>query len=133
MHPIRSQCAVSVEGACGIKTLVFELAVIRTAENNVYAWTGDDNISFGKDHVPVDGVDGLCILTEWAEFRALDLEKAKDMMKDQVIFDGRNLLDQEDVENAGFTYFAIGKPTNGLVEQEGRPIYAILGNGKPKK
>ena len=77
----------------------------------------------------MEGADALCILTEWKAFSAIDLDKVADLLSEKVIFDGRNLLDQEAVEEAGFTYFAIGKPTNGLIADDYYPTYAILQNG----
>ena len=97
------------------------------AMDNARAELGEDNITYAKDmYEAIDGADALVILTEWGEFRELDLKKVKGMLKSPVIFDGRNLLDQAEVEEAGFTYYAIGKPTNGLGESDYRPNYAIL-------
>ncbi|HSX39927.1 MAG TPA: UDP binding domain-containing protein, partial [Candidatus Saccharimonadales bacterium] len=61
--------------------------------------------------------DALCILTEWDQFKELDVAKLKKMLAKKVIFDGRNLLDQKQVEAAGLIYFAIGKRTNGYNEE----------------
>jgi hypothetical protein len=47
-------------------------------------------------------------------------------MKGKVIFDGRNLLDKEEVQKSGFTYFAIGKRTNGGNYARFEGISAIL-------
>ena len=94
---------------------------------------GDNNITYCLDkYETMENADALCLLTEWDEFRKLDLTKVKQLLKAPVIFDGRNLLDKVKVEKAGFTYFAVGKVTNGLIEQDERPVYAILRNG-PKK
>ena len=67
-----------------------------------------------------------------ARLKELNLAKVKKLLKDNVIFDGRNLLDKEIVQEEGFTYFAIGRYTNALVEKEDSRVgksYAILGNG----
>jgi len=48
-------------------------------------------------------------LTEWDEFKELDLARTKSLMKKPILFDGRNLLKQKEVEGAGFVYFAFGK------------------------
>ena len=73
----------------------------------------------------------MFILTEWDQFKSLDLAKIKKLLKNSVIFDGRNLLNKKEVENAGFTYFAVGKRTNGLkhIAQTSDSTYAILVNG----
>ncbi len=94
---------------------------------------GESNIKYCLDaYEAMEQADALCLLTEWDQFRKLDLTKVKQLLKSPVIFDGRNLMDRDKVEKAGFTYFAVGKVTNGLIEQDERPVYAILRNG-PKK
>ena len=55
------------------------------------------------------GADILVILTEWNEFRALDLAAAKKVMKGSVIVDLRNALDPERARANGFTYFSVGR------------------------
>jgi len=52
--------------------------------------------------------DALMLVTEWPEFRISDFEVMKKLLKTNVIFDGRNLFEREDVEKAGFDYFNIG-------------------------
>lgn len=63
------------------------------------------------------GADAVVILTEWPEFAELDLLHAKESMKGKVIFDGRNVLDQESVEDMGFTYYCVGKRTNAYEKE----------------
>ncbi len=74
------------------------------------------------------GSDALFILTEWKEFAGIELDKVKSLLTSPVIFDGRNLLDRKKTEGAGFTYFAVGKRTNGVVKIDTRNLYqtAIL-------
>jgi len=57
----------------------------------------------------VNGADVLAIVTEWNEFRALDLQAAKDRMRDSVLVDLRNVLQPEAAEAAGFRYSSIGR------------------------
>lgn len=54
--------------------------------------------------------DVLVIVTEWVEFRTLDLDRLKQTMKQRIIVDLRNIYRREDVEAAGFTYECIGRP-----------------------
>ena len=54
--------------------------------------------------------DALVICTEWQEFRTPDFEKMADLMKGDVIFDGRNLYDLEWIANTPFRYYSIGRP-----------------------
>jgi len=52
--------------------------------------------------------DALLLITEWNEFRIVDCTKMCNVMKNKVIFDGRNIYDKKELENKGFTYFGIG-------------------------
>ena len=55
------------------------------------------------------GADALVIVTEWKEFRSPDLERMKSMMRQAVVFDGRNILNPRDARDAGFEYSGIGR------------------------
>jgi UDPglucose 6-dehydrogenase len=55
------------------------------------------------------GADALVIVTEWDEFRALDLEAIARSMRGKVLVDLRNVYDRRDAEEAGLTYFGIGR------------------------
>ncbi len=54
--------------------------------------------------------DALIILTEWNEFRQADLNKVKKLLKNPIIFDGRNVYDPAVMKKLGFKYFSIGRP-----------------------
>ncbi|CAL9121486.1 unnamed protein product [Musa textilis] len=57
------------------------------------------------------GAHGVCILTEWDEFRKLDYVKIyENMQKPAFIFDGRNVIDPQKLREIGFIVFSIGKP-----------------------
>ncbi|RLD31485.1 MAG: UDP-glucose 6-dehydrogenase [Bacteroidetes bacterium] len=53
-------------------------------------------------------VDGLFLITEWPEFKFPNLKKIKSLMKNPVIFDGRNVYDVAEMNELGFDYFGIG-------------------------
>jgi UDPglucose 6-dehydrogenase len=53
--------------------------------------------------------DALLVVTEWNEFRRPDFVRMRDLMKEAVIFDGRNLYEPEVMRKEGFTYYAIGR------------------------
>ena len=53
--------------------------------------------------------DAVIILTEWNQFRALDLEKLKSKMRGSLFADFRNIYNRDLAENAGFTYIAVGR------------------------
>jgi len=56
-----------------------------------------------------EGCDALMIVTEWNEFKQLDLKKLKTLLIAPIIYDGRNIYDPATVRAAGFTYRAIGR------------------------
>jgi UDPglucose 6-dehydrogenase len=58
----------------------------------------------------LDGADALVIVTEWKEFRSPDFERIRTMLKQPVIFDGRNLYEPEVPRSFGIEYSAIGRP-----------------------
>jgi UDPglucose 6-dehydrogenase len=55
-----------------------------------------------------DGADAVVLVTEWSEFRHVDLEDLKKRLKSKVLFDGRNIWDGARVREQGFTYYGIG-------------------------
>jgi UDPglucose 6-dehydrogenase len=56
-----------------------------------------------------EGADALLIVTEWDEFRVLDLERIKRIMRRPVIVDGRNIYDPKTMREAGFVYRGVGR------------------------
>jgi len=57
-----------------------------------------------------EGADALVIVTEWREFKQLNLEKVRKVMNRPLIFDGRNIYDPEKKRRLGFEYYSIGRP-----------------------
>ena len=70
-----------------------------------------DRIKYSENpYQTAKDASALLIVTEWNEFKELDLSKIKKLMKDPVIIDGRNIYDPEKVREIGFTYSSIGRP-----------------------
>ncbi|HPP63808.1 MAG TPA: UDP-glucose/GDP-mannose dehydrogenase family protein [Anaerolineales bacterium] len=59
------------------------------------------------------GCDALIVVTEWNEFKQLNLEKVKSLLKSPIIFDGRNIYDPKLMKEMGFEYRSIGRGFNG--------------------
>ncbi len=57
----------------------------------------------------LDGADALLLVTEWKQFWNPDLEVMRQRLKQPVVFDGRNIYDPEQMKQAGFHYFGIGR------------------------
>lgn len=69
-----------------------------------------DNIEYVKDNYEaLKEADALTIVTEWNEFRRPNFPKMKSLMKNPVIFDGRNLYEPREMREYGFTYYGIGR------------------------
>ncbi|MEM7492867.1 MAG: UDP-glucose/GDP-mannose dehydrogenase family protein [Pseudomonadota bacterium] len=58
----------------------------------------------------LDGADAAVIITEWDQFRALDLERVKSTLKGNVVVDLRNIYDPADMAKRGFDYTSVGRP-----------------------
>jgi UDPglucose 6-dehydrogenase len=63
----------------------------------------------GDPYALADGADGLVLVTEWDEFRHLDLGRMKASMRQAVMVDGRNIYDPATMRGLGFTYRGIGR------------------------
>ncbi|GMW02597.1 MAG: UDP-glucose 6-dehydrogenase [Candidatus Hydrogenedentota bacterium] len=63
-----------------------------------------------KNYDALSGADGLVIVTEWNEFRRPDYARMGEMMRERVIFDGRNLYTPGVLAKHGFRYYSIGRP-----------------------
>ncbi|MGN6602643.1 MAG: UDP-glucose dehydrogenase family protein [Ginsengibacter sp.] len=71
-----------------------------------------DKIKFGENQYDVlEDADALVIATEWSEFRTPDFNKIKSLLKNDVIFDGRNLFELYRMEECGFHYESVGRST----------------------
>jgi UDPglucose 6-dehydrogenase len=64
---------------------------------------------FGSSYEALEGADALVLMTEWNEYRSLDLRIAAEKMSGRVILDARNLLDPDIVREAGFEYRGTGR------------------------
>jgi len=64
----------------------------------------------GDAYEALDGADGVVILTEWNEFRALDLDRVKALLKRPLMVDLRNIYKPASMAAAGFTYVSVGRP-----------------------
>ena len=69
-----------------------------------------DIVTFcGDKYEALIDADGLVVVTEWPEFRVLNYHVLKKLMREKVIFDGRNIYDSEELMEHGFAYYSIGR------------------------
>ena len=64
---------------------------------------------FTSAYKAAEGADALAILTEWNEYRSLDLDRLKTILKSPVILDTRNVLDPHELADKGFKYQGVGR------------------------
>ncbi len=55
------------------------------------------------------GAHALVILTDWEEFRSLDLNRVRSLMRTPIIIDGRNIFEPAEMQAAGFEYYSLGR------------------------
>lgn len=70
---------------------------------------GDKIIYAKSSYDALENADFMLLLTEWNEFRRPDFDRVKDLLKEPVIFDGRNQYDGERLKQRGFEYHCVGK------------------------
>ena len=94
----------------GARVKAFDPAGVETARNLL------PTVTYGTDAYDcATGADALVIVTEWEEFRALDLADLKARMLRPIIVDLRNIYRSEDMQEAGFVYRSIGRGKEGML------------------
>lgn len=89
----------------GAKVKAFDPKAMETAK-----FYFEDKITYTKTaYESLEDADCMLLLTEWNEFRRPDFEKIKSLLKNHVIFDGRNQYDEKRLREKGFEYYQIGK------------------------
>jgi UDPglucose 6-dehydrogenase len=69
------------------------------------------NLRYVTDaYAAAEDADALLILTDWAEFSNLDIDRLNQALRYPIIIDGRNLYDPDIMVKHGFTYLSIGRP-----------------------
>lgn len=76
---------------------------------NVRKLFNDDLQYFTNPYEAADGADAVLIVTEWPEFRTPDFDRLNKILKNKVIFDGRNLYDLNVMRDLNYTYYSIGR------------------------
>lgn len=93
----------------GAKVAAFDPVAREQAEK---IFTG---IEFANDaYAAAEGADVLVIVTEWDEFRALDLDRIAAALRGKVLVDLRNVYDRTEAEEAGLTYYGVGRGRLGI-------------------
>jgi UDPglucose 6-dehydrogenase len=112
-----------------INGLLEKGAVVRVfdpkALGEARAFFGDEVTYCESSYAAVDGADALLLVTEWNEFRRPDFERMARLLKQPVIFDGRNQYDPEQMARRGYIYYCMGRaPMAAPARVEARAISA---------
>jgi UDPglucose 6-dehydrogenase len=79
-------------------------------------WLTDCKVSLAQYQYDVlKDADAMVLVTEWKRFRQPDFDAMKDLLREPVIFDGRNQYDPDALREAGFTYIGIGRSNTGPI------------------
>lgn len=98
----------------GAKIVAYDPEAMQNVKNLL-----GDKIAYGEDQYEVlDGANALLVLTEWSAFRNPDFNKMGKLLKDKVIFDGRNLYNMEKMAECGFYYNSIGRQQLGYLQPQ---------------
>jgi UDPglucose 6-dehydrogenase len=90
--------------AAGAKVRVFDPEAMKEAKRHL-----GDRVQFAVNALAAcEGTDGLLLVTEWSEFRHVDLDELKKLLKQPVLFDGRNIWDGDRARAQGYTYYGVG-------------------------
>ena len=93
--------------AAGAEVTVFDPEAMPNVKNII-----GDKIKYAKDqYEALEGADALLIATEWSVFRNPDFDKMDEVLKNKIVFDGRNLFDLEKMVDLGYYYNSIGRKT----------------------
>lgn len=77
------------------------------------------NVTLEEDPYSVaEGADALVVVTDWNEFKQLDMERVCRSMRRPVLIDGRNIYDPQTLQEMGFEYRGIGRGYNGAGNSE---------------
>jgi len=79
------------------------------AMENARSILGDSVSYAGSNYEALRGADALMLVTEWTEFREPDFDRMRDLMKQPVVFDGRNIFNPSKLRAKGFVYYGIGR------------------------
>jgi UDPglucose 6-dehydrogenase len=107
MREAPSRVIMEALWAAGATVQAYDPEAMQEVER-IYGQRADLRLVGTRDAALV-GADALIICTEWQHFRAADFEQLAQMLRDKVIFDGRNMYDPAKVASRGLTYYAIGR------------------------
>ena len=92
----------------GANVKAYDPVAMENAEREIRGVTLADNA-----YDVAEGADALVLLTDWNEFKQLDMARIKGMMREPLLVDGRNIYDPDAMRELGFVYRGVGRGYNG--------------------
>ena len=115
----------------GVRLRLYDPKAMESARE-VFPEQPERLVYFNDAYEAATTADAVAILTEWEEFRDLDLKRLKEVMTIPVIVDGRNLMDPHKVRTAGFEYLCMGRSVEcELPNEENTSAAAQIGSTGP--
>lgn len=106
----------------GGKVQAFDPKAMQVAKSLVPA----DNVTLAENqYAALKDVDALLLVTEWKPFKYPDIKQMQQLMRQRIIFDGRNQYDPDHIREAGFEYYAIGRQRDNMDAQQRPALSAI--------
>jgi UDPglucose 6-dehydrogenase len=100
----------------GCSVVAYDPAAMERAQEVLPAGS---QIAYAEDsYAAAQDADALLVLTDWAEFAALDLDRLKAAMRYPIVIDGRNLFEPAVMAERGFTYLSVGRPAANPVREQ---------------
>ncbi len=105
MREARSIEVIRLLQAAGVTVKAYDPAATENAKKIL-----SPTVRYGQSsYEAAEGADAVAIVTEWNEFKLLNLERLKQVMRRPLIFDGRNIYEPERLRKLGFEYHSIGR------------------------
>jgi len=109
MREASSRVLIKTLVEAGARINVYDPVAMNQARKEIPAQELE-KISFAQDpYSALDSADACILVTEWKAFRQPDFRKMASLMKERVLFDGRNQYDPDEIKEAGFEYHGIGR------------------------
>jgi len=109
MREASSRVLIKTLVDAGARVNVYDPVAMEQAKKEIPVQE-QSKMNFAQDqYSALDGTDACILVTEWKAFRQPDFKKMAALMKERVIFDGRNQYDPDEIKEAGFEYHGIGR------------------------
>ncbi len=130
---LKERCEIVAYDPAAAERARREFAPPQHAKDGRAGDPADAAITFAESaYEAAEKSDALLILTDWEEFAALDFKRLRQVMNHPILIDGRNLYSRAEMEQAGFSYFSVGRQEAVPAPANGKEIISAPGNGNSR-